>query len=216
MKQFFLLLLLSISFSACDSSGGTDSDTVYAEIETDFGTMKVMLYNSTPRHRDNFIKLANEGFYDGLLFHRVMNGFMVQGGDPDSKDAAPGSRLGQGGPGYMIDHEIGAPHLKGTLAAARTSNPRKQSSGSQFYLVQGMPVTNEALDQIEQQKGIKYNDVQRKLYTEAGGTPFLDAEYTVYGEIVEGLDVLDKIAAVKTDKGDRPIEDVKMKVRIVE
>ena len=216
MKQFFFLLLLSISFSACESSGGTSSDSTYAEIETDFGTIKVMLYNSTPRHRDNFIKLAKEGFYDDLLFHRVMNGFMIQGGDPDSKDAAPGSRLGQGGPGYMLDHEIGAPHLKGTLAAARTNNPKKQSSGSQFYLVQGMPITNEALDEIEKQKGIKYNDVQRKIYTEEGGTPFLDAEYTVYGEIVEGLDVLDKIAAVKTDSGDRPIEDVKMKVRIVE
>ena len=216
MKQFLFLLLVSIAFTACEPSGATESDVTYAEIETDFGVMKIMLYNSTPKHRDNFIKLAKEGFYDGLLFHRVINGFMVQGGDPDSKGAAPGARLGSGGPGYLIDEEIGAPHINGTLAAARTNNPKRQSSGSQFYLVQGQPMTDEALSKVEQQKNIKYNETQRKLYKERGGTPFLDGEYTVYGEIVEGLEILNKITAVKTDNGDRPIEDVKMKVRILE
>lgn len=216
MKHFLFLLLVSITFSACEPSGEAASEEVKVEIKTEFGNMIVMLYNSTPKHRDNFIKLAKEGFYDDLLFHRVINGFMVQGGDPDSKDAAPGARLGAGGLGYLIDHEIGAPHIKGTLAAARTNNPKKQSSSCQFYLVQGQTVTDEALDQIEQQKNIKYNDVQRKLYKEVGGTPFLDADYTVFGEIVEGMDVLDKIATQQIDEGNRPIEDIKMKVRILE
>lgn len=189
---------------------------VFVEIETDFGKMKVMLYNSTPKHRDNFIKLTKEGFYDDLLFHRVIGSFMIQGGDPNSRDAVAKVRLGSGGPGYQIDHEIGAVHFKGALSAARTNNPKKRSSGSQFYLVQGKNVTDKELDGLERQKKIKYTPEQRKRYKETGGTPFLDAEYTVYGEIVEGLDVLDKIAAVKTNRRDRPIENVKMKIRIIE
>lgn len=214
MRQILPILFLIMTLSACQSGGGSN-DVTYAEITTDFGTMKVMLYNSTPKHRDNFIKLAGEGYYDGLLFHRVKNAFMIQGGDPDSKDAPQGQRLGQGGPGYQIDPEIGAPHLKGALAAARTPNPQKRSSGSQFYIVHGMPITDDYLDQLEQQKKIKYNPEQRKLYKELGGTPFLDADYTVYGEVVEGLEVIDKIAAVQTDNSDRPVDDVKMQVRIL-
>ena len=203
---------MALGFSAC----GPADDHTYAEIETDFGTMKVMLYNSTPNHRDNFIKLANEGFYDGLLFHRVIDGFMLQGGDPDSKNAAPGQALGQGGPGYQIDHEIGAPHIRGALAAARTQNPQKRSSGSQFYIVQGSPVDDNTLNQMEQQKGIKYNDAQRQLYKELGGAPFLDNDYTVYGEVVDGFDVIDKIAQVPKGQADRPVQDVKMTVRILD
>ena len=188
---------------------------VFVEIETDFGKMKLKLYNSTPKHRDNFIKLTKAGFYNDLLFHRVINAFMIQGGDPNSKGAAANARLGSGGPGYQIDHEIGAIHFKGALSAARTNNPQKRSSGSQFYVVQGKKVTDKELDQMELRKKMKYTDEQRKRYKEVGGTPFLDAEYTVYGEVVEGLEVIDKIAAVKTSKGDRPIENVKMKIRIV-
>jgi len=179
------------------------------------GNMRVMLYDETPLHRDNFIKLANEGYYDGLLFHRIIDGFMVQGGDPESKGAAQGMALGQGGPGYTIPAEIGAPHIKGALAAARLggpANPQKESSGSQFYVVQGRPVPEAQMNSIEKQKGIKYNDAQRKLYSELGGTPALDGDYTVFGEVVEGLEVIDKLAAVATNQQNRPNQDLAMKV----
>jgi len=180
--------------------------------------MKVVLYDETPMHRDNFIKLVNEGFYDDLLFHRVMKQFMVQGGDPNSKEAPQGQRLGSGGPGYTVEAEIGAPHLYGALAAARTggaSNPEKRSSGSQFYIVQGRKYTDISLDKIQEQKGITYNVTQRQIYKELGGTPELDMEYTVFGEVVEGFEVIDKIAEVQTDQSNRPIEDTHMKIRVI-
>lgn len=186
----------------------------YALVETEYGDMKVMLYNTTPIHRDNFIKLVKERFYDDLLFHRVMNGFMIQGGDPQSKDAPAGKRLGGGGPGYQLPAEIGAPHLKGALAAARTNNPEKKSSGSQFYIVHGRTWSDTELDNFQNQKGITYNEEQRRIYREVGGYPPLDGEYTVFGEVVEGMEVIDKIAAVQTQSGDRPVEDVKMKIRM--
>jgi len=211
MRRLTTLLLFSLFLLAMSCN---DKNT-YALIETNMGTMKVLLYDSTPKHRDNFIKLAEEGFYDSLLFHRVKNAFMIQGGDPDSRNAVPGARLGMGGPGYQIDAEIGAPHLRGALAAARTQNPQKMSSGSQFYLVQGQVIDDNYLDETERRQGIRYSPEQRKLYKEIGGTPFLDNDYTVFGEIVEGLDVLDKIAAVPVDPNDRPLEDVRMKVRIL-
>ena len=212
MRALAFLAALSILmvFSSCENDPHT-----YAEIETDYGVMKVKLYNSTPLHRDNFIKLANEGFYDGLLFHRVINKFMLQGGDPDSRNAAPEKSLGMGGPGYQLDAEIGAPHLKGALAAARTQNPEKKSSGSQFYIVQGRPVDDNELNQTEQRQNIKYNEAQRKFYKEIGGTPFLDNDYTVFGEVVEGMEVIDKIGSVQTRPGDRPVEDIAMTVRIL-
>jgi peptidyl-prolyl cis-trans isomerase B (cyclophilin B) len=187
-------------------------------IETDFGNMKIDLYDSTPLHKENFIKLTKEGFYDGLLFHRVINQFMIQGGDPDSKGAAPGQALGAGGPGYTIDAEIGAHHFKGVLAAARRGgpgNPEKKSSGSQFYIVHGKPVTEAELQSTARQKGIVYSPEDIAKYLKLGGTPFLDNDYTAFGEVVEGMDVLDKIAAVQTAPGDRPIEDVVMKVKLI-
>ena len=196
----------------------TKSDDTYAEIVTDFGTMKVMLYNSTPKHKENFIKLANEGFYNGTIFHRVIDGFMIQGGDPDSRTAAPGQQLGQGGPGYTLEAEIGSPHFRGALSAARLGdnvNPERRSSGSQFYVVQGRKIDDSMLDQIERQNGIRYNQAQRDLYKKIGGTPFLDNQYTVFGEVVEGFDVIDKIARAQKDQFDRPFEDIKMEVRIV-
>lgn len=189
----------------------------YAVIETDYGTMKLELYNSTPLHKENFIKLAKEGYYDDLLFHRVIKGFMIQGGDPDSRNAAAGVPLGGGGPGYMLDNEIGAPHFKGCLAAARTggpANPTKKSSGSQFYIVQGYPQSRQALKEMAHAKGYAYNEEQLKKYEEIGGTPGLDMDYTVFGEIVSGMEVIDKIAAVATGHQDRPLQDVRMKVRI--
>ena len=187
-------------------------------IETDYGNMKISLYDKTPIHRDNFKKLVKEGYYDGTLFHRVINGFMIQGGDPNSIGASAGQRLGSGGPGYTQEAEIGAYHFKGTLAAARTggaSNPDKRSSGSQFYIVHGKPVQANQLTGLEQQKGITYSPEDVKRYEENGGTPFLDNEYTVFGEVVEGMDVIDKIAAVQTAPGDRPVKDVAMKLKIV-
>jgi len=213
MKTKILIgtLLLLLSMTACNEK------TYFAVIETDFGTMKAELYNSTPLHRDNFVKLANEDFYDGLLFHRIIQGFMIQGGDPDSRDAPAGQRLGMGGPGYLIDAEIGAPHFKGTLAAARTggpSNPEKKSSGSQFYIVHGAKQTRLSLETMGNTKGIAYNETQIAKYEEVGGAPMLDTDYTVFGELVSGFDVLDKIAAVAKDGSDRPLEDVKMTIRI--
>lgn len=206
------LILLTGSLFVLQSCGGDENQ--YVLIETDFGNMKVMLYNETPQHRDNFVKLVNEKYYDDLLFHRVINGFMIQGGDPNSRNAQPGAPLGMGGPGYQIPAEIGKPHIKGALAAARTNNPQKLSSGSQFYLVQGTVQNDQSLNSIAQQKGITYTADQIKLYKERGGTPQLDNEYTVFGEVVEGLDVIDKIAAVQTGQGDRPVQDVKMRIKM--
>ena len=200
-----------LSLMACQQDEFT-----HAVISTDYGDIEVILYNSTPQHRDNFIKLAKEGFYDSLLFHRVVNGFMIQGGDPDSKNAAPGQMLGRGGPGYQIDAEIGAPHLRGALAAARDGNPLKRSSGSQFYIVQGRPVTEEALSQMEMQKNIQYNTEQRQVYMQEGGSPFLDNDYTVFGEVVSGMEVVDKIAELDTDTNNRPAQDVRMRVRVID
>jgi cyclophilin family peptidyl-prolyl cis-trans isomerase len=161
-------------------------------IHTDFGDMKGVLYNETPQHRDNFVKLVKSGFYDGTLFHRVILGFMIQGGDPDSKAAKPGQALGMGGPGYTIPAEFNTKfkHKRGALAAARTggaANPQKASSGSQFYIV-------------EPQQGAN----------------FLDNDYTVFGEITQGLEVITKIASAAKDKSDRPLKDVKMTIKIVQ
>lgn len=189
-------------------------------IETKFGDMKIRLYDETPVHRDNFIKLAEEGFYDSTLFHRVMDGFMIQGGDPESKDAAPGITLGMGGPDYTIPAEFNPEllHYKGVLATARQAdvfNPEKESNGSQFYIVHGGQVTDAMLTRYQQRKGIKYTKEQRSKYKKLGGTPQLDMEYTVFGEVVEGLEVIDKIAAAKVDKRNRPFEDIKMTVKAV-
>jgi peptidyl-prolyl cis-trans isomerase B (cyclophilin B) len=142
---------------------------------------------------------------------------MIQGGDPDSKTASATQTLGMGGPGYEIPAEIGALHIKGALAAARTQNPEKKSSGSQFYIVQGQPVSAQQLDQMAAGRGGTYTDIQKELYMELGGTPQLDFDYTVFGEVVEGLEVIDLIAKVATNRqlGDRPVEDVRMTVKIL-
>ena len=246
-------------------------------IKTAYGNIKIRLYNETPIHRDNFIKLVSEGFYDSLLFHRVINNFMIQGGDPDSKNAKKGQTLGNGGPGYTLPAEFKPDlfHKKGALAAAREGdrvNPEKRSSGSQFYIVQGKIYTPEELSVMEDrlnqnikvdlirkyimapenaklkakidslQKIKKYDEVnllvkdiesaikddydkadkfkftekQKELYTTIGGTPHLDGAYTVFGEVIEGLDVIDKIAEVKTDNNNRPLEDVVMSITVVQ
>ena len=209
-----------ISSTACNETG-----PARVAIHTDFGDMVIELSDSTPGHRDNFLKLAAEGFYTDLLFHRVINGFMIQGGDPESKNAEPGTRLGSGGPGYKIDAEIRADHLhfKGALAAARQgdmANPTRMSSGSQFYIVHGKKWDEGTLDRIEEGNqmqigGFGYSDSARAVYMNQGGTPFLDMNYTVFGQIVDGLDIIDSIASVKTLPGDRPEEDVKFSVSII-
>ncbi len=210
----FLGLFGALLLSSCQKDPYT-----YAVIETDFGNMKMMLYNSTPLHKKNFIELANKGYYDDLLFHRVIPGFMAQGGDPDSKNAAAGSRLGNGSPGYTLPAEIGAPHIRGTVSAARQPdhiNPQKESNGSQYFIVQGGVQTDQALASLERQKNIKYNDAQKELYKTKGGYPSLDGDYTVFGEIIEGLNIIDSICVVQRDGANRPKVDIKMKIKILD
>lgn len=188
------------------------------ELTTEFGVLLIELFNNTPLHRDNFVKLVEEGFYDDLLFHRIINGFMIQGGDPRSKNAKAGDQIGSGGPGYQVDAEIINFHVKGALAAARTGgqgNPKKRSSGSQFYIVQGQKQTKASLSNMERSKGFTYPEEIRAAYIEQGGTPQLDQEYTVFGQVIKGMDVIDKIAAVKTGRGDRPVDNVKMTIKVI-
>jgi cyclophilin family peptidyl-prolyl cis-trans isomerase len=186
------------------------------ELTTNYGVMVIRLSDSTPLHRDNFLKLVKAHYYDSVLFHRVIKNFMIQGGDPDSKHAQKGQPLGNGGPGYTIPAEFRVTlfHKKGVIAAARDDNPEKASSGSQFYIVQGKKFTDGALDTLETVRlKRKIPADQREVYKTIGGTPHLDQSYTVFGEVVKGLDVVDKIAAVPTSKGpdtDRPVEDVRI------
>ena len=272
MKQNFwiLLIILACSAVACKSGqkkdGNMEKETVL-KIETCMWDIKVKLYNETPKHRDNFIKLAKDGTYNGTLFHRVIKDFMVQAGDPESKNAPKGKMLGSGDVGYTVPAEFVYPkyfHKKGALSAARQGdevNPKKESSGCQFYIVTGKVFNDSTLLNMEQQKNQnkvteafnalaqkhmkeiykmrKANDQdglyalqdtlfiqaeaeaakqpdfhftpeQIKAYTTVGGTPHLDGEYTVFGEVVEGMDIVDKIQQVKTDRSDRPEEDVKI------
>lgn len=216
MKRIVLTLLTAafIFNLSVMSQTKTEPKVTKFIIHTDYGDMTGILYNETPKHRDNFVKLTKSGFFDGLLFHRVIAGFMIQGGDPDSKNAKPGQRLGMGGPGYTVPAEFNTAfiHKKGALSAARQGdqvNPAKASSGSQFYIVQGKKMSAAQL-------GANYTAEQKKIYETIGGTPFLDNQYTVFGEIIQGLDVIDKIAAVEKDASDRPVKDVKMTIRIVE
>lgn len=269
--RLHIIILLLILVSACG-----EKDYVVV-IKTDYGEMKAILYDETPQHKENFIKLVQEGFYDSLLFHRVMQGFMIQGGDPDSKNAEPGARLGLGGPGYTVPAEILPQffHQKGALSAARQPdqfNPRKESSGSQFYIVQGQVYSPEQLDAnaeeikyakvvnqlnrlfgegkqpdllqelitlqkagdqenlrrrtmesipvLEQEYGPmtfpEVTQAEREAYTTIGGTPHLDGDYTVFGRVVEGIDVIDKIASQSTDPNNRPNTDIIMTISLLE
>ena len=224
-KVLFLLFFIFISvfsFAQKTDKQQKESDKVYyVKIETSYGNMVVKLYNETPLHRDNFIKLVKNGTYDGLIFHRVINQFMIQGGDPNSRDAKPGQMLGDGELGYTIPAEFvpGLYHKKGALAAARRGdevNPQKASSSCQFYIVQGTTWDANRLKMVEQRMGKSFTPEQAEVYATQGGTPFLDGDYTVFGEVVEGMEVIDKIAAVQCGPADRPIEDVKMKMSIIQ
>lgn len=218
-----LISLLSLNLFAQEKKKTASTKIAKAKshivsVTTDYGTMKIKLYDETPQHRDNFLKLAKEGFYDGTLFHRVIKNFMLQGGDPQSKTATADMQLGGGDIGYTIPAEFNPKliHKKGALCAARTENPTKASSGCQFYIVQGNKMTDQQLDQLDAARAVKYTAEQRTIYKTVGGTPFLDQNYTVYGEVIEGMDVIDKIAAVETKPGDRPVKDVKMTVKVVQ
>lgn len=209
-KKFFLTLFLTYIVSI------TYAQKHYSMIlmQTTMGDLKIQLYDGTPYHSENFLKLVKQGFYDGLLFHRVIDGFMIQAGDPESKDAPAGKHLGAGGPGYTLPAEILPQyfHKKGALAAARTgdqTNPQRRSSGSQFYICQGRVVDESNLARLKNY-GFEFTDAQKEAYKTIGGVPQLDAQYTVFGEVVEGLDVIDKIAKVEKDKADRPVTDVKI------
>jgi peptidyl-prolyl cis-trans isomerase B (cyclophilin B) len=274
MKSILSFLLFSsfIILTQCSSESGSD---YLVTIKTDQGEMVAILYDETPKHKANFIKLAKEHYFDSLLFHRVMQGFMIQGGDPDSKRAAPGQPLGTGGPGFTVDAEFNPKfyHEKGAFSAARQPdevNPAKASSGSQFYIVQGRvtspaevdalridqaklntafqqmmqnPASQPLIDslnqiymsgdmqgyqnkiyslvpRLEKQTGIKiYKEISEeklKAYTTVGGAPHLDGDYTVFGKVISGLDVIDKIANVQVDFRNRPVEDVRMIVTVEE
>ena len=282
-RNLGLVLVILVLVSSCKMNGPKKESATNVEvppnafvIHTSFGDMKGRLYDETPLHRDNFIKLVNEGFYDSLLFHRVIRNFMIQGGDPDSKYAPKGKMLGDGGPGYTIPAEFNPQfiHKKGALAAARMGdnvNPKKESSGSQFYIVEGavydslrlvqmekklmgrktskhiydylqlpenidlkfkldslrMAKNNEALIAVwkdtkvaaeEYYKGQDsegFSDLQKKTYTSLGGTPHLDGAYTVFGEIYEGLNIIDSIANVKSNRSNRPLKDVVFTIEMI-
>ena len=223
MKKGMIVLilgLLMLNITAMSQKESTEKVIKFI-VHTDYGDMKGILYNETPQHRDNFVKLIKDGFYNDLLFHRVIPDFMIQGGDPNSKGAKPGVALGSGGPGYTIPAEFNKNliHKKGVLSAARQGdpqNPKKASSGSQFYIVDGKPYTASMLKNMTLQTGLEWTPEQAKVYEAVGGTPFLDMNYTVFGEITEGLDVIDKIANVQRDKGNRPVKDVKMTIKLID
>jgi cyclophilin family peptidyl-prolyl cis-trans isomerase len=224
MKKILILvtgfLITGFCFAQKDSTLKKKDRKRDVLMQTTMGDIVIRLSDSTPLHRDNFLRLVKIGYYDSILFHRVIKDFMVQGGDPNSRRAAAGVPLGNGGPGYTIPAEFRTTlfHKKGVLAAARmgdAANPTKASSGSQFYIVQGKVFRQGELDTLEVQRlnGRKIPPTQRAVYTTIGGTPHLDQGYTVFGEVVKGLDVIDMIAAVQTSRAqdrDRPLQDVRI------
>lgn len=214
MKKLIIpVILVALFYSFAVQAQPTTSTPKRTKvlIHTDLGDITVALYNETPKHRDNFIKLAKSGFYNGSIFHRVIKDFMVQGGG-----AAGGSQDA----GYKIPAEINPKfyHKKGALAAARQGdqvNPKRESSGSQFYIVQGQKYTDAGLDQFAAQSGKKLTPEQRKNYKTIGGTPHLDGDYTVFGEVISGLEIIDKIAAQPTGPGDKPVKEIKMTMKVL-
>ena len=217
---YLLGLLFIISCTSTRTTVSTIKQPARVKIETDSGTMVIQLYDKTPLHRDNFVKLVKEGFYDSLLFHRVINNFMIQGGDPNSRHAGKGILLGEGGLNYTIPAEFDTSlyHKKGALAAAREGdnvNPSKSSSSTQFYIVDGQPFTDAMLKQVEERFHTHIPDAHREVYKTLGGAPHLDMNYTVFGEVISGLDVIDKIASMPTDDNNRPITDIRMKISVI-
>lgn len=211
---FLVSSILGWAQKPANQSVKPDGDAVVI-METSMGEIVLKLYGETPIHRDNFLKLAQDRVYDGLLFHRVIKNFMIQGGDPKSREAKPGQPLGDGTLGYTLPAEFRPNlfHKRGALCAARQGdnvNPKKESSASQFYIVQGNRWDEKQLDMMSERMGKKFSPEQRKVYTTVGGTPHLDGDYTVFGEVIKGMDVIDKISQVKCDRMDRPVEDVRI------
>ncbi|HLT94225.1 MAG TPA: peptidylprolyl isomerase [Membranihabitans sp.] len=189
------------------------------QVTTNQGAFVINLYEETDQYRKNFINLVSEGFYDSLLFHRILPDVIIQGGDPESRNAPKGKFLGRGGVDYTIASDFRYVHTYGAVSGARLSNevnPRKESSGSQFFIVIGYPVTDEDLDRIEQEKGFKYTPEQRRLYKLVGGIPQFDKEYSVFGEVTDGMDVVKKISRMPRDANDRPEKDVLMTMKITD
>jgi peptidyl-prolyl cis-trans isomerase B (cyclophilin B) len=219
-KLFFLILGIGLTgflYAQKDTAVTKKDRKKDVLLQTNYGDIVVRLSDSTPLHRDNFLKLVKTGYYDSVLFHRVIQNFMMQGGDPNSKTAKPGEALGNGGPSYKVPAEFRPSlfHKKGVIAAARDNNPEKASSGSQFYITQGKIYTDAGLDSLEQFRlqGRKIPPAYREVYKTIGGVPHLDQGYTVFGEVVRGIETVDKIAAVAISKGpdrDRPLEDVRI------
>ena len=211
MKKLLILIvaILSVSFNLNAQEQKSGNETL-VEITTDFGNMTIMLYNETPKHRDNFIKLIKEGWYNGSVFHRIISQFMIQGGHNSD---------GKVTPGYTIPAEFNSKfiHKKGALSAARQGdqvNPRKASSGCQFYVVQGKKYSAAQLANFSTRTGVSYTDEQKQLYATFGGTPHLDMQYTVFGEVILGMEVIDKIAVVQTNDRNKPLKDIKMSIKI--
>lgn len=207
MKSLYVTLALSAIIST-----NALAQKHKVALKTSMGDIEFMLYDNTPKHRDNMVKLIKQKFYDGTLFHRVIPQFMIQGGDPDSKNAPSGKPLGSGDLGYRVDAEFNDAnyHKYGALAAARDGNPAKASSASQFYFVVGKKYSAAELDGIAKSNGRNYTQEQKNVYETQGGTPFLDNGYTVFGEVTKGMDVVEKIVAVPRNNMDRPNEDVVM------
>ena len=209
LKFFFVLTLFLIISTMANSQ-----NTVL--LQTTAGNIKIRLYDETPLHKKNFLSLVNEGYYDGLLFHRIIPDFMVQAGDPNSRTAKPDQTLGDGGPSYTIPAEFvpSLYHRKGAIAAARKSdvvNPKKESSGSQFYIVVGTVFSSGQLDALERSgRHLAFTPEERQIYTTLGGTPHLDNAYTVFGEVVEGLDIVILISASPADQRNRPLTDLRI------
>lgn len=222
MKKLFYLVSFAffISCTASKNSGKSQNATVFVKIETDSGTMVAKLYNKTPLYKENFERLVKRHFYDGLLFHRVIPGFIIQGGDPNSKNAKSGQVLGDGGSKKTIPAEFDTSlfHKKGAMGMARETddiNPKKASSSVQFYIVDGRTFTNMEMNRIEEQFHIKLPENHREVYRTVGGAPFLDMNYTVFGEVVNGFYVIDKIANAPRDKNNRPLQDIRMKITLM-
>ncbi|WP_278624999.1 peptidylprolyl isomerase [Parabacteroides gordonii] len=220
MKKLFAICLLLVGLLTSVHLQAQNVETLVL-IDTDMGKIKVKLFNDTPLHRDNFIKNVKEKRYDGLLFHRIIKQFMIQGGDIDSKDAPIEKHLGDGDPGYTIPAEIVYPkyfHKRGMLCAARTSdeeNPERASSGTQFYIVTGKFYTEMELDKMEKSDNKTFTPEERQAYMLEGGAPHLDNKYTIFGEVVKGMKVVDKIQFVETNEEDRPLKNIKIKTMTI-
>lgn len=217
MKKCMFFVYMVCFMSLPSFAQKTPKKDYLVTLQTDFGTMKLILFDDTPLHKANFIKLAEDKFYDGLLFHRIIERFMIQGGDPNSKDAKPGQKLGSGGDNLeRIPFEFTSNHVhrKGALAAARDNNPEKKSSACQFYIVQGKTFTDDELNALAAKNKMEYTTAQRRDYMILGGTPHLDNNYTVFGQVIDNLPVVDLIAKQSKDKADRPTSDIKMKISV--